>query len=227
MDIQGLIQDEIGKMADSGEIEAEIRKKARQVITQSINEAFRSYGKISKQIEASVGDALNLDLGKIDLDSYNHTITQMVKRIALEHLEDKAKIVITKRLEDLLSPAPKSITVQGLVDKCIEVWKDNGCLCSDSCHIQIDHHEWSEKSTSIKIWKEEPSGLSLSKMSPDVDIYVSDATILLPRLNKMTWPETGAFDMEAYVYQMFVSQTQLTDAHDVQDYDISTSYHDY
>ena len=229
MDINDIIQDEISQMAVNGDIEKIIREKAQDVIKSSVNDAFRSYGTIGKQIEESVKGALKLDFSKIDLDEYNLIISQMVKRLALEHLEEKAQNQIIKRLDKLLSPAPEEITVQKIVNHCIEKWKEYKSPMSDSCYIEIKHHDWcqSSSSTTIKIWEEEPTGLITSKMNPDIDVHINDKTIIVPRMNNHTFPTKWGFDIDSFIYQMCAAQTVITDAHEVQDYDISTSYFDY
>jgi hypothetical protein len=225
MDLKETIQKEFDRMSDEGEIEKAIRDKVKETITSSINDAFRPYGKIGKSIEKSIEDNFKLDFSRVSLDEYNLIITQMVKRLALEHVEENAKKHIQERLTDLLGPPPEKITIQELVDTYTKSWLEEGCVCTESAHIEIKHHDWGLKSTTIKLWKEKPS--KYSSVEPELNIFISENKILLPRMNSKTWPSNTSFNLESRIYQMFVRGTVFIDAHDVSSCDISTSYYNY
>ena len=163
---------------------------------------------------------MNLDFSRVSLDEYNQIITLMVSNIALEHLETKGKAKIVERLDELLKPAPKTITIQGIINICAEAWTDDGDYHDNEMHIEIEHHDWTENSTSFKIFKSKPSGAYSSK-TPDLGFYVSSNKILIPRAENIRWPSNSGYGVECSIYQMFCSGTEITDAHTVSEYDLS------
>lgn len=228
MTIKAQIENAIAKIFSSGKADEFIEKAAEKAVKESIDNAFRTYGTVGKQIEEHIGESLRLNIPSLNLQSYNHTIAGMVKKITLQHLEQETARVIGERLEFLLKPAPAEITVQGIVDHFIEEWKSDGNF-SINPDITIEQSTWSSEATTIKLWKDgKDSGLSFSKREkiPDMDIYVSKNQILIPRLKTDVFTSRIDFDLESFVYLMAVQGTKITDAHTVHADEINLSLHD-
>lgn len=222
MDFQKAIQDKVAEQFATGKVDELIEEAAAKAIKEGIDDAFRSFGSAGKAIRDGIQNSLRIDLDRFDIDSYNNTIVNMVKKVALEHLEDRAQEVIERRLSELLSPAPEKITIQEIVDEFRESWKEMGDFSVEP-KIQIEHHAWSTSSTTIKLFRDYDPKSRYGNNSPDLDIFISEKRILLPRLNTSIFATKQQFDNEARIYQMAVSQTEITDAHTADEYDIEVS----
>jgi len=220
MDLRKIIQDSLDEKFDSGLVNVVINEQVEKTIRNAIEDQFRSYGSMGNKISDAIKDSMKLDLDKFNLDSYNITITNMVQKLALEHLESKAANTIKDRLDELLSPAPDNMTVQEIVNNFIDIWKDTGnfSICP---HISIENSDWSELSTNIKLYSDYSSHRT-SSYSQDLamDIHIYKNKILIPRLNSNVFTSKHMFDGECFIYQLAASGTSITDAHTVSDQDI-------
>ena len=219
MSVKSQIEKAISKIFSSGKAEEFIKDAAEKAVKDSIDNAFRSYGKVGKQIESMLEEALQLDMANFNLQSYNHSIAGMVQKLTLIHLEQDAQRVISERLSEMLTPVPKEITVQDMVDRFIESWKDYGDF-SIRPEIDIQKSAWSEESCSLKLWKDGrhwDHSLTSAKREkePEVNIYVYKGRILIPHLHTGVFSSKQTFEMETFIYLMAVGGTLITDIHEV------------
>lgn len=93
-------------------IEKEVNSRVDKLITEAIDMSLRSYSDTGKLIEAAIADALKVD--KLDLPSYGHVVTKMLKA----QIENIVAPMVAGRLsadmEELLSLAPKEVTLSGI-----------------------------------------------------------------------------------------------------------------
>jgi hypothetical protein len=108
----------------SGAIEKTIEKKLNETISSAIEEHLRSYGDFGQAIKAKVSQALNVNLDRMDFPSYGDLILNILRR----QLDAQMQGEFAKRFEAdmvaLLAPAPAEITIDTLVEKFINSYKE-------------------------------------------------------------------------------------------------------
>lgn len=126
-----VIQQMVLEYLSTPEAQTVMRDKVRETVKRHIEHAIAGYGKLSKQIEAAVEKALQVD-GDLDLPSYN----EMIKTFVQQQVQDLAEQAIQKtaadRLKELLTPAPAKITLSQLLEQYRDQLKseqDDGCVC--------------------------------------------------------------------------------------------------
>ena len=147
----------------------------------------------------------------------------MVKGQILNVLKEQSQDVLIKNLEEMLTPAPKEITVQGIVDLVRESEKDDeGPYTEDCLTVEINREGLIYGGSEIKIWdkegKESSSSYSTRENPPLVSIWVSDLdegkiSIIRAADSLSKNLMTSNYGVEAKLYLMYCQGTVITDAH--------------
>ena len=212
---------------------AKIQENVDKCIASEIHSMF-SYGDLNKQIREVLKEKLILDFSKIEFPEYNRMIIKMVKGQVVNVLKEQSQDVLVKNLEEMLTPAPKEITVQEIVDIIREDQKDEMDPHTDErLTVEVEHDGGICDGTSIKIWDKEgkkSEGLYSSgrDRSPLIDIWVgkhSDGKISIIRTNNDLSSNlmTSNYGVEAKLYLMYCQGTVITDAHTCDDGYLDTS----
>lgn len=196
----------------SGIVEAQIKELTEKAVIEAFNGLFRSYGKINKQIEKGLEDAINIDFGQVEIPEYNLMIMQIVESVTLKHLKEQASTTLVKNLEQMLSPAPKEITVQELLNHFLEEWREDPYDCDDRVTVEISKGstDWYD----LKIWKKKkPSYSGGGDRSPDISLYVSDEGVIRIIRGEDFRANFGTtnYNGMAKVYLMYAAGTKITD----------------
>lgn len=206
----------------SPEFTAKIKDNVDKCIASEIHSMF-SYGDLNKQIKEVLKEKLIIDFSKIEFPEYNRIIIEMVKGQVLKVLKEQSQDVLIKNLEEMLSPAPKEITVQGIVDLIRESEKDEmDPYNDDNLTVEVEHVGGIVDGTVIKIWdkdgKKTEGIYSNRDRSPIVDLWISKTSngkISIIRtsddLSKNIM--TSNFGVEAKLYLMYCQGTIITDAY--------------
>jgi hypothetical protein len=132
IDFKDLIDRTIGKMLSENALESQVQGHVETMLKRSVDELFRSYGPITKQIEQQLAESINLN-GLIDIQSYNARLASLVQSKLDGIMGDMAAGKIAKVINDALKPAPKTIRLSALIEKYIEQLRededDGSCSC--------------------------------------------------------------------------------------------------
>lgn len=148
MDLAKSIHAAVDKIVASGKIEEAIEALIEKCLVTVLSDQLRSYSDFGKHVEEAVKQSLDFDPEKLDLPSYNEQILKIV-RSKIQHMT-RASIEkqVAEQLEQLLEPAPETITLSKLVESFIEYVKERrryDCVCHDSDEISFhfsDDHEF-------------------------------------------------------------------------------------
>lgn len=221
MDFAAVAQDEIAKLNESGEIEARIREKARDAVFRQIDESFRSFGSVSKQVEQVIKERLVIDPSRVDLSAYNKTIENVICAAVAEFAEGQARKAFEELLAERLAPAPKSISVREIVEMYVEEWRDQWSDSSEE-YASIELKRWGNSSLNVTVTDGSKFG---EKVCFTVDTEKSRISVIhsIPARTL----GTCSFGADARLYQMYAAGTEVTGAEDFHedDADLSLSPH--
>jgi hypothetical protein len=207
-----LVNDIMSEMITSGKIEQIITDNVEKAVKEAFAKMFQSWGDVGKQIENGLKDAIRIDFTGVSLRQYNLMIVEMVKGVAQQHMKNAAESYLIKELDKLLSPAPKEITVQGLLDLYLEGWREEYEGGPERATVEL------EKATyggyNLKLWngeKKRSTTYGTANNEPDLSLYVrSNKTIGIMHGAHRNFGSTN-FGPDAKAYQLYAAQTVITD----------------
>ncbi len=227
--INGIIADYFG----DGAFDEALEKAVTGCLEKVIQEQFKSYGGIAKKVEEELEKAINLDFSQMELPSYNQFIFDMIKTKFVGVLEAQAGETFVKDLEQWLTPAPKSITVQELVNIYKEGKFEAHEVMGEQITVEVREWEYSKGWHNIKIWDTDgksSTGSSYSsttrKHTPDVHLFVDGNK----KIRIMHHPHgrenlgTTGRDWEGKLWLMCCSGTIITDINEVDEDDICVDF---
>ena len=208
-----------------------INKQIETSISGIFKDTFCSYSDTTKAIKKHIESSIKIDFQQIELAEYNVMITDMLKVLIHKHMKEAAEVVLVKEIEKILAPAPKELTVQGLLDILLEEWRDEARedCCSDfddHAKVEIKESKYS-KSKTIKMWKKEKTSSYSSLNTPDLDIYILESGKISMITSAKQNFGTINYGAEAQIYQMYAAGTIVTDAQDIDVYDLELWIRDY
>lgn len=89
-----------------------------KLIVDAVDHALRSYSDTGKQINWAVGEALKVS--NIDLPSYGHTVSQMLKTQIEAKVSGLISGQLAKDMDELLGLAPKEILLSKIVEEMVD-----------------------------------------------------------------------------------------------------------
>ena len=79
-DLQQIVNDKVQSMIDENVIQKAIEDGVQSAITTAIENQFRSYGAITKQIEKAIEEGMALNLSDVPFETYNEQMLVAVKQ---------------------------------------------------------------------------------------------------------------------------------------------------
>jgi len=209
-------------MTANGRVEEIIKKNVENAVESSFKKLFESYGTFGKQIEAGLEEAIKIDFSQVSLQEYNLMVVDMVKGVAQKHMKNAAESYLVNELEKVLSPAPKEITVQGILDLYLQEWRDEYSGDEQRATVEIEDSSVTGAKT-LKMWKgEKKQSYASREKDPELDLYIrNNGTVGIIR-NGRDNLGTCNFGPEAKVYQMYAAGTVVTDIADCDVDDLET-----
>ena len=217
-ELQELINAKTKAMSEDGTITALVEKGVERAIESAINDQFRSFGTITKQIEEGFKAGLKIDIDEIDFESYNEQMLVAVKARVGELFKGAASERFMTEMDKILEPAPKEITAQDFVEKVVSFWKTDEPWDADgldddaTVEWKVSDRASSMKSGSLNMWKqkEQKSYGSLSSRSApaDLQLYIIDGEIRIS--HKQHYNPTCFREHEAYVFKLYAAGTKIT-----------------
>ncbi len=107
MDIQVVVQEQLGKIISEGKLEAIVRAKVEKTLDDIIGDAVRSYSDFGKSLKEEINKAFKIDFDKISAVDYNHIVVSIVKEQLDKHLLESVKEPISKEIAEYLGPIEK------------------------------------------------------------------------------------------------------------------------
>jgi len=113
--LTAFITDAVTRHTSEDAIRDLVDKNVGAIVKRSIDDAFRSYGDVGKQIEAAVVKALALP-DDLDVPAYGHMVLAVVNAKLDEKLNDLLKGQISAQLDEMLSIAPPVLKLSDVVE---------------------------------------------------------------------------------------------------------------
>ena len=127
MEIEKIVEEQFGKVVQSGFIEEQIKKQLQDTLQSAISNSLRSYSDFGKEIESKIKEALGL--GKLDfsLPEYNQLVCNWVKEMVQASVIKSGKEQIEKNLSEFFKPLEKTEwKISEIIEKFIEHLIDDG-----------------------------------------------------------------------------------------------------
>ena len=124
-DLKTAVSTAFANVVASGAIEQAIEKQLASTIGDLIKHELREYSDFGKAIKERVQQAVCVNLGQMDLPSYNDLILQIIRRQVDGIMQSEAAQQLESNMTKLLEQAPAEITLQKLIEEFIEANKEN------------------------------------------------------------------------------------------------------
>jgi len=131
-------------------VEKEIKARVEKLISETINQALRTYSDIGKLIEAAVTEALKVE--RLDLPSYGHIVTKMLKA----QIEATVAPIVAGRLaadmDELLCLAPKEMKLSAIAEEMVKSHHHEGSW-GDVITVIVEHNEYGSAWVYLDDWR--------------------------------------------------------------------------
>jgi len=213
--MQEMINNSLEILHTSGQVKEMIDNATQKMVKEIISDSLRSYGTIGKELKKHIESSVNIDFQQLSLPEYNAVILDMIKGNIVSSLKESTQGILLENLNEMLKPAPKEITVQGIIDLCKTEWIDEtGCNCDEvNIEVEIEKYKNCEDYFDLKIWQNGKTygSLSTREKSPTIDMFVNgDGKIAILR-DMRNNNGTSNHGLEATLFQMYGAATLITD----------------
>lgn len=133
MELEKAVEKSFGEIVESGMVEKIIKKQLEETIAGIIRDAVREYSDFGKSIKDKVNKALDLGEMKIDLPSYNQTITDWILEMINTEVMISAKAQIEGNIRKMIKPLEKS---EWKISEIIEAYKAE--VIEDACGDDVE-----------------------------------------------------------------------------------------
>lgn len=149
MDIQEVINQKTAELIGNGTFDAVISKAVETAVTDAIKSQFGSYGPIRKQLDELMTANLKINPKDIAFAAFTEQMNVAIKAKMGGLFVSLALEKFNKEIDQLLAPAPASITLVDLVQEiaCLrarhgdfedEIMRDSSVLA----HVYVDTPSW-------------------------------------------------------------------------------------
>jgi hypothetical protein len=131
-DISAAVAAALGKIVDSGKIEAAIDNEIQKTIAEVIHNQLRPYSDFGKALEAKLKAALDIErLNTIGVGGYNAIVLELLQRKIGPMIHTLGATQIDETLTKLLAPAPAEKKLSELVEEFKENIREDYTLPKD------------------------------------------------------------------------------------------------
>ncbi|WP_186224610.1 hypothetical protein [Burkholderia gladioli] len=195
----------------SGVIERAIEEKLTKTITSVVEHELQGYSEFGKQLSEQVKVAMQVDLTRLGLPSYNDFVLKVVRAKVSALTENAIAQQVEAQLTTLLAPAPAEIKLSELVAQFIKGNEDRyGCSCDapDRITLHVAGSDYGSR------WISLDKDGHKSQYECEIQFAVSDrdGRLFGLRLGKRKVEETLFLDphgFERSILQMFHAGTKL------------------
>lgn len=211
-ELQQIVSDKVNEMVLSGVVEKAIEDAVEKCVTKVLEDQFRSYGELSKQMEQVIQDKLRIATDSISIPSYEDQMTKVMNNTLNKFITSESMIRFEKMAAEKFGTLPKEMPVTDFINKIVEYWRSGDeCYKEDMCEsaeVSIEQSEYGKGSFSLKVDSGKVSSRysSISRVSEEVHLYVSDGKI---RCNHSFDPYKTR-DVESFIYRCYAQGVILT-----------------
>ncbi len=211
-ELQAIMNAKILEMAEAGTIQKSIEDKVEAAIESAINDQFKSYGDVTKQISDLLTKKLKIDADNFDIPTYNEVLGKAVNQKVNEFFETKAASRMMQTMDELFAPLPEEMTLTTFVETICKHWKTDEPWDADDLDdyatVELEEREYG--GYHLKMWKQKESttSYSSSRSNPeDIHLYLSkEGEIRL----RHTWNPTTLHNEDSFIVKAYASNVTLT-----------------
>lgn len=214
--IQSVIDAKVSEMISGGVIEETIQKSVEKAITRALENQFEYYGSITRLLEESIKEGLQINTKDIPFDTYNAQMLAAIKIKLGNMFHGQAYEHFLSQIDVMLKPVPKEISIEDFLEKIASMWKTdepwNADDLDDYMTVEIEKYDRSwvgdspHGSWTIKCWKQKERGYS--SRSADLNLYVSGGKIRIS--HNQHYNPTCFNDEDAFVFKLYAAGTIIT-----------------
>lgn len=119
MDLNNMVNQALTNIHSEGLVEKIVRNKLEKTIESIIDDIFSSYGDFGKQLKEHVKQHFSINLGVLDLPSYNTLIAQVIK----EKLDEITHIQGVEKLKEQMDRMLADVKPEYKLSELINSWK--------------------------------------------------------------------------------------------------------
>ncbi|HEY0842432.1 hypothetical protein [Methylotenera sp.] len=217
-EIQAIVNKKVNEMIEDGSIVNSINENIQKAITSAIESQFKSYGSITKQIEDALKDGLQINTQELPFETYNQQMLVAVKAKLGNMFHGLAAERFLSEIDKTLAPVPKELSIKDLVETVVKSWKTDEPWDADDLDqyatVEIRKFEHSDKSHTLKMWKQKEVCHSISHRtnSPDLELFFINGVIRIS--HKQTYNPTCFHEHEAFIFKLYAAGTTVTGIED-------------
>lgn len=220
-ELQQIVSNKVNDMVQSGVIETAIEQAVEKCVTKVLEDQFRSYGELSKQMEKVIQEKLSIATENISIPSYEDQMTKVMNNTLNKFITSEAMMRFEEMAADKFGTLPSEMPLVDFVNKIVEYWRDSDDIYKedmcDEAEVSVEQSPYSSNSYSLKITSGKFTSRysSTESVSEQVELYVIDGKI---RCNHSFDPYKTR-DVESFVYRCYAQGVVLTGFADFDDSD--------
>ncbi|CAN7300630.1 hypothetical protein LJR231_001527 [Phyllobacterium sp. LjRoot231] len=149
---------EVHRQTSEDKLRAHVEKKIGEAIEGAVNDAFRSYGSVNKQIEQVVQKALDIGQYKLDVPAYGNMVMALLRAKMDETLSGLINAKISEEMAEILSIAPKELKLSQVVETMVKYVEENSAGrygASVTCLVEEAYPDSSVLQGYLKVYLDE------------------------------------------------------------------------
>lgn len=212
--IQEIVNNKMESMIVDGTIEKALEDGVAKAVQTAIDDQFKSYGDLTKQIEKAMSEGLQIDTKDLPFETYNQQMLVVIKQKLGSLFAGAASERFLDEIDSLLAPVQKEMSVKDFVETIAAMWKTDDPWGADDLDdyatAELEQCDWGNDNYRLKMWKkkESVSSYSTRDIDPEFDLFLSDGKI---RINHKHRYNTTCFDsVDALIFKLYAAGTVLT-----------------
>lgn len=234
-EIQKIVNAKVQSMVEDGSIQKVVEQGVEKAIEKALNDQFRVYGGISKQLDEALKNGLQINIKDLPFETYNQQMLAAIKQRLGSMFHGAATERFRDEMDKLLAPAPKEMSVKALVEAIVALWKSDEAWGNDDfdaeASVELESHSYG--GYTLEMWKERDSRYGGANR-PDVQLYITGGGDqeegMTIRINhKHRYNPTCFSSAEALVFKLYAAGTVITglSEFDVFECDLTLKEDDY
>ena len=230
--IQQIVNNQVQAMIDSGAIQKSIEANIEKSINSAIEDQFRSYGNLTKQIEEGFKEGLKVDFKDMPFEVYNQQMLVAVKTKLGNLFAADASGKFMAEMDKVLDAAPAEMSLKDLVESIARSWKTDEPWAADDLDdyatVELSECEYGDNNRTLKMWKQKESGgYSSYSKEPDIQLYLINGVIRIS--HRHSYNPTCFSEHEAFIFKLYSAGTKITglESFDEDDCDLTLKEFEY
>lgn len=135
MDLEKMIAEELVSVSTDGRLREIVRKHVEKVVSDAVSDAMGYSSPFKKTLTKAIEAEAGVAAGRVDLSLAGISLVKLVEAEVARHVSQDAHVRLRGDLAKIFQPAPKTITLQEIVDDFL---KDNDSLGEGDCALVIE-----------------------------------------------------------------------------------------